>query len=301
MDYSHKSSKKPVLKFTNAIILFGLISPLLTKLPLPFTLGWLVDLFTHWQFIWLTISVITAAILTWQSRRLRHLFVLSIALSISTLCGIQNLDSADGKPENTFGLVSANLNLGQADLTALKSWLDKTKPDAVVLLEVTEQVANTVDQWQEYKTRQLLPAATPFGVGVLARDTAHVQWRNHNGIPYAEINVRHNGKPLVLFGIHPMPPITADDHQARNELIASLNEKAKETSVIVAGDFNASPWSSAVNIENLSRASTLQPTWLGILPIDMILATKDWVKVIGDVGPDIGSDHKPVFARLISR
>jgi endonuclease/exonuclease/phosphatase (EEP) superfamily protein YafD len=271
----------------------------LTKIPLPLTLAWIVDLFTHWQFVWIPTAVAASVYLTWRSERLHHLLALAITVTVSSLSGIPSLDLANGNYAKTFGLVSTNLKLGQADLTSLKAWLDDTKPDVVVLLEVTEQAAEEIDHWHEYKTRQFLPAATPFGIGVLARDNARVKWQEHNGIPYAEVNSVQNNKKLVLYGIHPMPPITPEDHQSRNQLIRSLNEIAKDTPVIVAGDLNTSPWSSALNINNLYRVTDLNPTWLGVLPIDIVLASKHWKKISSAIGPDIGSDHRAVFAELI--
>jgi endonuclease/exonuclease/phosphatase (EEP) superfamily protein YafD len=74
--------------------------------------------------------------------------------------------------------------------------------------------------------------------------------------------------------------------------------------LIVAGDLNATPWSSAFAVaarHGLDRASGLAPTWprrhVGI-PIDHVLADTHWRRGEAQRGPDIGSDHLPVRVAL---
>jgi endonuclease/exonuclease/phosphatase (EEP) superfamily protein YafD len=54
----------------------------------------------------------------------------------------------------------------------------------------------------------------------------------------------------------------------------------------------------------ISHATGLAPTWpavlhgVGGIPIDQVLASRDWRLVPNNRGPAVGSDHLPVLARL---
>ena len=86
---------------------------------------------------------------------------------------------------------------------------------------------------------------------------------------------------------------------------------ASPTPCIVAGDFNATPWSlpfrtlvARSGLVDTALGRGVQATWNARypaprIPIDHILAPSGTRVVRRVVGPDIGSDHFPVEAELI--
>jgi endonuclease/exonuclease/phosphatase (EEP) superfamily protein YafD len=108
-----------------------------------------------------------------------------------------------------------------------------------------------------------------------------------------------------------MPPIVGPRGLLdRDADIAEVARQAVATgeAAIVVGDLNATPWSSglrAAAAQGFLSAQGLAPTWpasvarvFGI-PIDHVLAdSRHWRVVQSGRGPQIGSDHLPVFARL---
>lgn len=77
---------------------------------------------------------------------------------------------------------------------------------------------------------------------------------------------------------------------------------------LVAGDLNATAWSSALHQaqrQGFRRTTPLIPTRPSALrsvsgiPIDHVLASPEWRTVESLRGPDIGSDHFPVAVRLV--
>jgi len=93
------------------------------------------------------------------------------------------------------------------------------------------------------------------------------------------------------------------------EVLAQEVENEKG-SVIVAGDFNLTRWSQHATI--LERARLLdascgqspEPTWMRgnpllAIPIDRILYRgTDMSCQTFQIGPDLGSDHRPVVAEI---
>ncbi|MCP4501446.1 MAG: hypothetical protein GY822_15915 [Deltaproteobacteria bacterium] len=82
--------------------------------------------------------------------------------------------------------------------------------------------------------------------------------------------------------------------------------------VVLAGDFNATPWSivfqnflDETGLHNAAYArggGTTWPTFLPLMfriPIDHILLSKQLVSTSFLVGPEMGSDHLPFFGRFV--
>lgn len=270
-------------------------------------LAWLVDLGAHWQWLYLVAGVVSGAMLFRRgSRALVALAAILIAggwFSAST--GAEGA-SVDAHPR--FTVVSANLHLGQADLDALTRWAAGLGADVLVLQEVTEASARSIARWKDYPYQLVTPEDGPFGLAVLSRhpltDTAVLE-SLEQPLRYRAF-VSWQGRRVAISAVHPMPPIDPLYHERRAQMLeeeARWGHSAGSPS-IVAGDLNASPWSSALRAvapAGLRRATGLQPTWPGrfpVIPIDHILTSDAWQVVASGLGPAIGSDHRPVFAVL---
>lgn len=270
-------------------------------------LAWLVDLGAHWQWLYLIVGVVSSAMLLRRGARVRvALAAALIGLGWFSVSAPAESTSVDSRPR--FTVVSANLNLGQADLDALTRWVGGLNADLLVLQEVTQASAQAIAQWKDYPYQLVTPEEGPFGLAVLSRhpltDTESLESLEQS-LRYRAF-VSWQWHRVGISAIHPMPPIDPLHHVRRAQM---LEEEARwvrsaASPSIVAGDLNASPWSSAVRAAapaGLRRATGLQPTWPGMLPvipIDHLLTNDAWQVVASGVGPGIGSDHRPVFAVL---
>ncbi|WP_296599589.1 endonuclease/exonuclease/phosphatase family protein [Phenylobacterium sp.] len=105
------------------------------------------------------------------------------------------------------------------------------------------------------------------------------------------------------------------DQTARLDGVISALPRAR---MIVAGDFNSTPWSFARRREDrtwgLVRRTRALFTWPAArrshnrlpapfpwLPIDHVYAGEGWATVSVERGPDLGSDHYPVVVTLARR
>jgi endonuclease/exonuclease/phosphatase (EEP) superfamily protein YafD len=111
---------------------------------------------------------------------------------------------------------------------------------------------------------------------------------------------------IRLVGTHPLPPHNADTlavQFAQLQAIGQFVSANPDVPAIVLGDFNATPWSPAIN--ELRAKSTLDfrcrnavwlPTWQVrtplALPIDLALCTSPLFFEQRDIGPEVGSDHR---------
>ena len=128
-----------------------------------------------------------------------------------------------------------------------------------------------------------------------------------------------DGQPTVLYGIHPPSPTDPSDWYVRNTYHDAVARRVAaedpKLPVIVAGDFNMTPWSPYFR-DTLATGGTIDaaqthwplPTrhpehmpwayWLGV-PIDHVLLTPGIGVHDYRVGPELGSDHQPVTADLL--
>jgi endonuclease/exonuclease/phosphatase (EEP) superfamily protein YafD len=124
-------------------------------------------------------------------------------------------------------------------------------------------------------------------------------------------------EPFIVFGLHLTWPVPPRPHQAQSRAVAERLAVFDRSSLIVAGDFNATPWSFALRrqdarfgIPRLTRALATWPAartqWgftlpFAILPIDHVYAGPSWRLISLRRGPRLGSDHFPIVTVLARR
>jgi endonuclease/exonuclease/phosphatase (EEP) superfamily protein YafD len=118
---------------------------------------------------------------------------------------------------------------------------------------------------------------------------------------------------FTLIGLHAAQPFGEDLARQRTQLnIAAREVKAASTgAVVLMGDLNLTPWSSAfqslvdgAELQDTARLRKFTTTWssrfpLFGLPIDHILINRGFSAIESRVGGDLGSDHFPVVADLM--
>jgi endonuclease/exonuclease/phosphatase (EEP) superfamily protein YafD len=211
-----------------------------------------------------------------------------------------------------FAVASANVNLHSRNTQALATWLAQEKPDVVVLLEVSPAHAQGLRTLRDYPFQHIVAQDSPFGIAVLSRHPLQQieVIEDAQGIAHIEAQLQWHGQPIGIIALHPMPPLSPQYHSVRNVKLAALAKRATASAIptVLAGDLNATPWSSAFSglaQLGLRRASGFTATWPAVLqgvlgpPNDQVLVTQHWAVVARQVGPLLGSDHLPVLVRLV--
>ncbi|MGZ8216976.1 endonuclease/exonuclease/phosphatase family protein [Methylomagnum sp.] len=289
----------------------GIVTPYVTRLfdnnygqPL-----WLLDLASHWQWLYLAGIAAFSGYLSIHNRRWAVAF---LATPIPFFLAAPSLPPPPTAPiERGLNIASANAHLDNTDATRLHHWIISVSPEIVVVSEVSPGFGQQLDLMFEYPHRIINSSYDPFGIALLSKlpikDSSVV--KDNEGIPHISATLMMGNQPIRIAAIHPMPPISTEYHQARDEKLLALvkNSMAGGVPALIAGDFNATPWSTAfTGLDNLGwhRASGLRPTWpfwghgvFGI-PIDHVIASSQWRLLGNTVGPDIGSDHYPILVRL---
>jgi endonuclease/exonuclease/phosphatase (EEP) superfamily protein YafD len=124
----------------------------------------------------------------------------------------------------------------------------------------------------------------------------------------------HRGT-FTVVGVHRHWPVRFAQAARQASQLEQLLSRYDRKRVILAGDFNSTPWSFARRREDISlgliRRTRGLPTWpaervshnrlpapFPYLPIDHVYAGSDWATVSVERGPRLGSDHYPVVVTL---
>lgn len=293
------------------LCLFGLAVPLLVRhVALDASLmTWLLDLISHWQGMYAIGLLLCTGFAACHDRRWLAALPCA-ALPLLTAAPAAPTSTHTNPQAPTLRIASANVHLDNTDPHPLAQWLSATQPDVVVLVELSPGFAQGLKAIAGYPHRITHPRDDPFGLGVLSRHPLQsVQLLNNPGdTPLLRTVVQARAVNVHLSAAHPMPPISREDFATRNAMLRRETQYLKNTNqpAILAGDLNASVWSSAFagDTLGLQRTCGMAPTWpaalggfLGI-PIDHILASHHWQVVECAVGPHIGSDHLPILVSL---
>lgn len=287
----------------------GLALPLFNRLlpPSATTLAWLLDLAAHWQVLYAPLWLALCLLCAFRTRR--WLLLAPLALLPAWSASARLPDSDGGQP--ALVVVAANVHVGNREPAPLVAWLRAQPADVVVISELSEPYTDALSHalGDDYRYRELHPRQSPFGIGIVSR----LPLRNvmldadRDGVQTLFADVDIAGRPARIVVLHPMPPLAPEWHGKRDALLASIAKRTGPLPSILAGDVNATPWSTALlgmERSQLLRATTLAPTWphagrglLGI-PIDHVLASRHWRLGASSRGPDIGSDHLPIRVSL---
>jgi endonuclease/exonuclease/phosphatase (EEP) superfamily protein YafD len=232
---------------------------------------------------------------------------------ITTHC--QNPSVIDVSTSWRLKVVFANVLTENPDTERLRRFLIEERPDIVGLAEVdTYWLSELAELAQTYPWRLEAPGGADGLALWLKNNPDAARTRGlfeptSIGFPAIQALVRHDGHDLNLWLLHPSSPIRRTGKGPGNPELDTLRgaiaERADRESTIVIGDLNTTDRSP--EFSDLLRATRLrdsrvgfgsQPSWPCWSPyrlaIDHALVSDDLVVLERRLGPDVGSDHRPV-------
>ena len=283
---------------------------------------WTIDLLSHFQvqatFGLFLLLFITLCLKKWKSST--AIFALLLLPIFHLLPLIKSQKTPSQKDATTISITTLNVLSSNQDHKAVIDFLKKTDSDLLVLCETTQAWTQALTEAfsDTHPHHTSHPQEDAFDALTLSKFplTETIRHLPPDQPILLESLVETPLGPLTLFNAHPFPPMGAACSCGRDSYLANLTTlaTAAEHPVIVAGDLNVTRWSA--HYKNLIHTATLhdtadgygfQPTWkpfhnfnldlLGI-PIDHILTSSDLIATDYAVGPNLGSDHRPVTVTL---
>lgn len=288
-----------------------------TSLALLAPLGWPFELFAHFRAQYAVAAVLVAVVLVWRRRAVAAgiavLLVVWNALPVVQRALAESPSLACTGP--AFTVATVNLQFSNRSQQTALAWLAEHPVDLIVVQELTGAWAQALAGSDAHPHRFLLTREDPYGIGVLSRwplESAGAVDLAGDGLPSVEGIVEIEGRRVRLLGLHTHWPVLPEVARMRDTTLggAAGIARASDLPVILLGDLNLTPDSPEFTrlldesaLRDVVSGRRWRPTWqAGFWPlalrIDHVLVSPQLCVEAVEVGPSIGSDHRPVIARL---
>lgn len=239
-------------------------------------------------------------------------------LNYDSIAPISSGDSATG--DRTVGDQTAlrvmvyNIYHRNPDLESVIAEVRKYDPDLLFLMEYSNAIQTRIEsEFEDYPHQLIRTSRQTMGLALFSRipfDDTEIHRFQATRIPIFQAVMTIDDTPFTFVGGHSWPPQPRWGQLHRDQ-VGSITSVASQSihPLIVAGDFNASQWSFAVQdlsrqagVANILRpfdlTKTSSPVPLIGLPIDHVLLSDEWVVTAVQYGAAGGSDHKPIVVDL---
>jgi endonuclease/exonuclease/phosphatase (EEP) superfamily protein YafD len=277
--------------------------------------GWfpILELFNHFRPFILagTIGLLVLALFT----KRRSLIVLSTLLALGNLglflYALQGAAaSAPAGSERFLRVVAFNLWIGNEHMDRVADFLRETDADIVSLEEVEPQQVGELTQ----RLASIYPHRINVGGLLLLSklppiDTGHQNGPRNDGwarVPlFLWAKFDKDGNSFDFAGVHTAWPFNPLDQVADTDALVAFAQG--RSLLIMAGDFNLTPWSlklqGLTRRTGLGRTNTFHFTWpmhrlMPLVGIDNIFVSSQFSLVNFVTGPYLGSDHRPIIADI---
>ena len=292
-------------------------------------LHWTLELSTHFAFQYALAALVL--LLAFGMRRRRFGLVaglLLVGVHGAPLVEVARAElggsaEAATRREGDLRFLLANVRTSNPQRRPLMELVRAVEPDVVLLLEVSQGWLDDLAPLESaYPHRLTVPRGDNFGIAILSARPlvdGRVLDLGATGVPSLEAGFK--GSSLRLLLTHPVPPMGAASAARRDGQLERAGEWAAEWAArgaeasggraVLAGDLNATPWSPIFRrvldrgrLRDSREGFGLQRTWpsglhaLLRLPIDHVLVGEGVTVLRREVGPHIGSDHRPVIVDL---
>lgn len=289
-------------------------------------LGWFQNLhpafdsFSHFRqiacvaLLFTTLLLLLAASWVWAGVSVLTL-VVSVALAYPYLSGLGPPTKAVVTPQRSLAVMQFNLRFNNGEIDKIAKAILSEEADVVLMQELTPLNFGLLAKLQDRFPYQLECNSKSNGsVALVSRHPFAKPGKQDClrklGFVHARLDV--DGREITVAGFHskwPWPDRQFFQIGALDETIGRL-----ESPLILAGDFNAAPWSAVVKrVAGLARTQIVKgtilswkPMWKGrrdvlppVLPLDQIMASDELIPVSRKRVQDGGSDHLPVLTEFV--
>lgn len=284
-------------------------------------LDWRLDLASHFRLHYAIAALLALALAAaLRRRRVAVIAGLLLAVELSQVAPLWlSRPGEAGAP--AVRLLHFNALTSNPDKEAAVAWLAGAGADVVLVQEVDDAWVAALAGAPGHAVVEAAPRADNFGMALLLRQDAKDMlvrtWLEEPvpGIPAIAAELDAGGRRIAVLGLHTLPPVSRAYASRRDaQLVAAAawaqEQRAAGRAPVILGDLNASPFSAPLRrlladagLVDSERGFGLQASWPVDLPwlriaIDHCLHDPSLVTTARALGPDLGSDHRPLRVDL---
>jgi endonuclease/exonuclease/phosphatase (EEP) superfamily protein YafD len=279
---------------------------------------WVLDLLTHFRAHYCAALVVATVYFALIRRWSFVTFFGGVAaLNLAAIVPLYLPANAHVANGRSIRLLLANVNVHNRQYDRFLQLVHDETPDVILVLEVNSAWQSALDRLaSEYPHSVTHSREDSFGIAFLSRlpvDGVEVKDIGPAEVPSVVARVDCGDHLVVEFvGTHPLPPVSARYTALRDGQLLAVGRLVGSLPrpTILAGDLNTTSWSAGFRVllanaalRDSRRGFGIQPSWPGRsaaigVPIDHVIVSQDVAVERREVGPDIGSDHRPVLVDL---
>jgi endonuclease/exonuclease/phosphatase (EEP) superfamily protein YafD len=239
---------------------------------------------------------------------------LVLLLSAAQLLGHPRVVPVPAAEAPQLRLLVYNLYYRNDDLPTVLELVRHYDPDVVFLMEYSDAIQQQIEtSFAAYPHRLIRTSRFTMGLALFSRlpiEAVQIHRTDETRIPVFEAQLQLGADSFSFVGGHPWPPQPrwGDLHRRQMQAIGGVAAGAPPPR-IVAGDFNAAPWSYSLrqlaeqaDVRLVRRHLDVSKTWQPLpgigLPLDHVLVSEEWRVLSRQYGPAGGSDHRPLIFDL---
>ncbi|MGD1931970.1 MAG: endonuclease/exonuclease/phosphatase family protein [Leptolyngbyaceae cyanobacterium] len=288
--------------------------------------GWPIylELLSHFQLQYWVLSTISLVGIGLTRCKIPALIGLTCVAALATQIIPWYLPPSFVTANNgNFRILIVNINLNNTQFEDVLALARQEDPDLALFMEVTDTWRDRLDSLLTklpYSSRE----TSPYNLLYSRYPLSDVQLMpfGENSTPSVVGTVTVEGQTIALVGTHPLPPVKPYAFHSRNQQLYELGQYVQTVDApkIVIGDLNITMWSPYykqlmrnTGLQNARQGFGLLPSWptkgtyrqipnwaslLFSIPIDHCLLSPDLTVDNVQIGPNVGSDHRPVIIDL---
>ncbi len=283
--------------------------------------GWLLDLTSNFRVQYAVIQLLCLVFLLvtkrWKVAAVTLLFAsVNIIQIVPWYIRDSRLSDADRTVVGSVRILLINVCTSNTDYDKTIQYIEGMNPDVLALEEINEQWMSALsDVLSSFSFKKLLTREDNFGIGLFSRiplqDSA-IEYFGEARVPSIVSKIQVAQQSVTILFTHPMPPGSQDTFRLRNEQLEEIASSRKDfdENLVVIGDLNTTSWSyyykrfvSGMELHDSRKGFGIQPSWptasiIKLIAIDHCLVSDDIIILDRKIGPNLGSDHYPVYIEL---
>ncbi len=211
---------------------------------------WIFDLLTHFRLHLAAILLLSSAgALFCGARRFAVVGLLIVIAAAVPIVGYTRATPVDPNADAPiFRLVTFNIWHHNSETSRVAAFLERSNADVLVIQEATPMHARMLRRQLSSYRYSMLDGTLDDGTIVFSRwpieESQYVQL-TPRGARAASVVVRWRDRPIQVIGVHlhwPLGPRVSRFRNAELLGLATLSKDVQSRPLLVAGDFNITPW-----------------------------------------------------------
>lgn len=308
-----------MMKKTRLILVCGLlVLGLFSISPTVWPTLWFVDILANFK-VQLTLILLLLGLLNFLKLKSRSITLITLILIGYNTSFFYHFITFN-KPKSitsTKGASILSINLLKSNTKSYKviDLIESEQPDILVLLEYNPYWERALkDLNLEYPHRITEVRIDNFGIAYFSKIPGHTSIVRDRITGFPSVLSHHVivSDTLSIFATHPLPPLGQQRFELRNRHFSTIVDTCRRYNkhLIVLGDLNCSSFSvhfqklkKALNLKDSRSGFGIQNTWHSKVPLlkttlDHFLVSESIEVVDRSVGPNIGSDHLPIYMKF---